>query len=94
MSPAPSGGLAGRRSIAAQIRADIRDRLSLTCSVGVASTKFVAKVASARCKPDGLLVVPAASALDFLHPVASHRAVGRRGAYRRAAPPTRGAHDR
>jgi DNA polymerase-4 len=35
----------------------------------VASTKFVAKVASARCKPDGLLVVPTASALDFLHPL-------------------------
>ena len=56
-------------SIAAQIRAGIRDRLSLTCSVGVASTKFVAKVASARCKPDGMLVVPMASALDFLHPL-------------------------
>jgi len=56
-------------AIAARIRADIRDRLALTCSVGVASTKFVAKVASARCKPDGLLVVPVASSLDFLHPL-------------------------
>jgi DNA polymerase-4 len=35
----------------------------------VASTKFVAKLASARCKPDGLLVVPAADVLDFLHPL-------------------------
>src|SRR4249919_2653613 len=37
--------------IAAQIRAEIRDQLSLSCSVSVASTKFVAKVASACCKP-------------------------------------------
>jgi DNA polymerase IV len=56
-------------AIAAQIRADIRDQLALTCSVGVAPTKFVAKVASARCKPDGLLVVPTASVLQFLHPL-------------------------
>jgi DNA polymerase-4 len=55
--------------IAAELRAHIRDRLSLTCSIGVASTKFVAKVASARCKPDGLLVVPVASVLPFLHPL-------------------------
>ena len=56
-------------AIAAKIRAVIRDRLALTCSVGVASTKFVAKVASARCKPDGLLVVPTASTLEFLRPL-------------------------
>lgn len=43
--------------------------LSLTCSVGIAPTKFVAKVASARCKPDGLLVVPADGVLGFLHPL-------------------------
>jgi DNA polymerase-4 len=55
--------------IAARIRADVVQQLGLTCSVGVAPTKFVAKLASARCKPDGMLVVPAARVLDFLHPL-------------------------
>jgi DNA polymerase-4 len=55
--------------IAAFIRARIVDELGLTCSVGVAPTKFVAKLASARCKPDGMLVVPAARVLEFLHPL-------------------------
>jgi len=55
--------------IAAKIRERVSRELALTCSVGVAPTKFVAKLASARCKPDGLLVVPAAGVLDFLHPL-------------------------
>jgi DNA polymerase-4 len=55
--------------IAELIRASIFEQQGLTCSVGVANCKFVAKLASARCKPDGLLVVPADQVLGFLHPL-------------------------
>jgi DNA polymerase-4 len=55
--------------IARLIRRRVTSELSLTCSVGVAATKFVAKLASSLCKPDGLLVVPAVQTLDFLHPL-------------------------
>jgi DNA polymerase-4 len=55
--------------IAATIRRRILDEQRLTCSVGVASTKFVAKLASTRAKPDGLVVVPADRVLDYLHPL-------------------------
>jgi len=51
------------------IRASIRDQQGITCSVGVANCKFVAKLASSLCKPDGLLVVPGDQVLDFLHPL-------------------------
>jgi DNA polymerase IV len=57
------------RAIAQLIRRQVRQQQSITCSVGVAPVKFVAKIASAYCKPDGLLVVPAAGLLDFLHPL-------------------------
>lgn len=55
--------------IAEAIRAQVSSDLGLTCSVGIAPTKFIAKLASAHCKPDGMLVVPAAKVLDFLHPL-------------------------
>jgi DNA polymerase-4 len=55
--------------IAALIRQRVSDELGLTCSVGVASTKFVAKLGSTRAKPDGMLVIPAGKVLDFLHPL-------------------------
>lgn len=55
--------------IAMQLRRDVRDRVGLPITVGVARTKFLAKVASAAAKPDGLLVVPPDRELDFLHPL-------------------------
>ena len=48
------------------IRRELRSRLGLPASVGIASTKFVAKLASSHAKPDGLLLVPAAATRDFL----------------------------
>jgi DNA polymerase-4 len=62
--------------IAARLRHDVRDRVGLPITVGVASTKFLAKVASAVAKPDGLLVVPPGTELDFLHPLAVERLWG------------------
>ncbi|MEU8360951.1 DNA polymerase IV [Nonomuraea sp. NPDC048882] len=56
-------------AVAAMIREQVLDRFGITCSVGVASSKFVAKLASKQCKPDGLLVVPADQVVGFLHPL-------------------------
>lgn len=66
--------------IARLIRERVAEQQGITCSVGVAATKFVAKLASTRCKPDGLLVVPADGAVPFLHalPVAALWGVGER----------------
>ncbi|MFI1193828.1 DNA polymerase IV [Micromonospora sp. NPDC020750] len=55
--------------IARRIRARVEREQELTCSVGVAPSKFVAKLGSTRAKPDGLLVVPADRVLEFLHPL-------------------------
>ena len=56
-------------TIAKLIRGQVREQQSITCSVGVAPVKFAAKIASARCKPDGLLIVTEKGLLDFLHPL-------------------------
>jgi DNA polymerase IV len=55
--------------IGTMLRRTVLDETGLACSVGAASTKFVAKLASSRSKPDGLLVIPADETLGFLHPL-------------------------
>ena len=63
-------------AIARAIRAAIRVELGLTASVGVASTRLVAKVASDLRKPDGLVVVPAGTEAEFLAPLPIERLWG------------------
>ena len=66
--------------IAQWVRDTVADEQGITCSVGVASTKFVAKLASSLAKPDGMIVVPQAEVLGFLHqlPVGALWGVGER----------------
>jgi DNA polymerase-4 len=54
------------REIAKQIRAKVE---AITCSVGIATTKFIAKLASGRCKPNGMLEIASDRVLEFLHPL-------------------------
>jgi DNA polymerase-4 len=56
-------------AIAVRLRAAVRERVGLPITVGVARTKFLAKVASGVAKPDGLIVVPPDRELAFLHPL-------------------------
>jgi len=62
--------------IAARLRREVRQRIGLPITVGVARTKFLAKVASGVAKPDGLLVVPPEGELSFLHPLPVERLWG------------------
>jgi DNA polymerase-4 len=64
------------REIATELRRRVRDEVGLPITVGVARTKFLAKVASVSAKPDGLLVVEPAGELDFLHPLPVERLWG------------------
>ncbi len=69
--------IAGRaEEIAARLRRDVRERVGLPITVGVARTKFLAKVASGVAKPDGLLVVPPGEELAFLHSLPVERLWG------------------
>ena len=62
--------------IARQLRRDVADQVGLPITVGVARTKFLAKVASGVAKPNGLLVVEPAGELEFLHPLPVERLWG------------------
>jgi len=62
--------------IAARLRSDVRSRVGLPITVGIARTKFLAKVASQEAKPDGLLLVPPGRELAFLHPLPVRRLWG------------------
>ncbi len=62
--------------IAARLRARVLEEVGLPITVGVARTKFLAKVASASAKPDGLLVVPPKGELEFLHALPVERLWG------------------
>jgi DNA polymerase-4 len=62
--------------IAARLRRRVLERVGLPITVGVARTKFLAKVASAVAKPDGLLLVPPGEELAFLHPLPVQRLWG------------------
>jgi DNA polymerase-4 len=54
--------------IGTALRERVEKETGLHCSIGAGASKFVAKLASSRAKPNGLLVVPEAATLDFLHP--------------------------
>jgi DNA polymerase IV len=56
-------------AIGQRIRDEVARQQQITCSVGVAPNKFLAKLASVHCKPDGLLIIPADRVLEFLHPL-------------------------
>jgi DNA polymerase-4 len=62
--------------IGAQLRSAVRERVGLPITVGIARTKFLAKVASQEAKPDGLLLVPPDGELAFLHPLPVRRLWG------------------
>ena len=64
------------QEIAVRLRRDVREQVGLPITVGVARTKFLAKVASGVAKPDGLLVVPPDGELAFLHPLPVERLWG------------------
>jgi len=61
--------LGSAREIAETLRAKVYDEQGITCSVGIAASVSVAKLASRRAKPDGVIVVPPSEVTSFLHPL-------------------------
>ena len=57
------------REIAVAIRKKVEEQEGITCSVGIAPSKFIAKLASANCKPNGILEITSDRILTFLHPL-------------------------
>ena len=57
------------REIGEKIRTEVSATEGITCSVGIASTKFIAKLASQHCKPNGMLEIAPDRVLEFLHPL-------------------------
>src|SRR5439155_2935852 len=70
------GSFAHGQDLAREIKVAIRDRHRLTCSIGVASTKAIAKIASDLQKPDGLTVVSPDEVVPFLAPISVRKILG------------------
>jgi DNA polymerase-4 len=64
------------KQIADLIRKRVEKEQGITCSVGIAHNKFIAKIASGHCKPNGVLEIDPAKMLDFLHPLAANEIWG------------------
>ena len=63
--------LGSGRQIADLIRKRVEEQEGITCSVGISHNKFIAKIASNHCKPNGVLEIDPEKVLDFLHPLAA-----------------------
>ncbi len=64
------------KQVADLIRKRVEKEQGITCSVGIAHNKFIAKIASGHCKPNGVLEIDPAKMLDFLHPLAANEIWG------------------
>lgn len=76
LQPRNEAGLSSAASAARRIRDRVRGELGLTCSIGVAPSKFVAEMASTWQKPNGLTIVQPEAAAQFLHPLPVERLPG------------------